>query len=129
MPTAPRRRMNPAKVAPSRVAVEKGHGYVRSTVSDREGTYHESDYEVQLNDQVFSESDPPAYVKVSAGLTINMGNFESLRIDCSLTLPCKRGSIDKAHQTASDFVAGKISEEQTNWLGQGNQKSRGKAKG
>ena len=30
----------------------------------------------------------PAYVRVNAGVTKNLGNYESLRVDVSLTVPC-----------------------------------------
>jgi len=73
---------------------------------------------------MFDESDPPAYVRVGGGLTINQGNFESLRIDCSVSIPCKRDSIEEAYIIASDFVADKIAEEQTAWLGTGNVQTR-----
>lgn len=122
------RRMKPVRVSapPTKVTEERGHGYVRSEVKDRGGVYHEAEREVEVLRARFTEDDPPAFVKVSAGLTINMGNFESLRIDCAVTLPCKRGDLSEAHQIASDFVAERISEEQTNWLGGGNEKTRGK---
>lgn len=122
------RRMKPVRVSapPTKSTEERGHGYVRSEVKDREGVYHEAEREVEVLRARFTEDDPPAFVKVSAGLTINMGNFESLRIDCAVTLPCSRGDLAEAHQIASDFVAERISEEQTNWLGGGNEKTRGK---
>lgn len=124
------RRMRPARAAApaGKTTMERGHGYVRTEAKDRGGVYHEEDREVDVLSAAFSEEDPPAFVKVSAGLTINMGNFESLRIDCAVTLPCKRGDLEAAHQIASDFVADRISEEQTNWLGQGNQKPKGKGR-
>lgn len=147
MATAARRRMNPASVQPAEEPVrartgthpptraaaktseENGHGYVRTTVSDKQGVYHEADRELMVLGSRFSEADPPAYVKVGAGLTINMGNFESLRIDCSISIPCQRGDIEEAYTLASDFVADKINEEQTNWMGAGNATHTGKANG
>ena len=120
--------MRPVTVggASTRQTEERGRGYVRTEVKDRGGVYHEAEREVDVLRQKFTEDDPPAYIKVAAGLTINMGNFESLRIDCAVTLPCKRGDLQNAHQIASDFVADRISEEQTNWLGSDNGKTRGK---
>lgn len=34
-------------------------------------------------------SDTPAYVRISGGRTINMGDFESLRIDIAIEMPCE----------------------------------------
>ena len=146
-----KRRMNPAQVqpaeapAPARTVTrpssrhttrasastteERGGGYVRTTAGDKAGPYYETDREVEVLRATFSEEDPPVYVKVGAGLTINMGNFESLRIDCSVSIPCKRGDIEAAYNLGSDFVAEKINEEQTNWLGNGNAKPNGKTTG
>lgn len=123
------RRMRPVKVsAPEKSTQHRGHGYVRTQASDKGGAYHEEDREVEVLQATFSDAEPPARITVGAGLTINMGNYESLRIDCSVSLPCKPGDLLAAHQIASDFVADRISEEQTNWLGSGNQKSRGKGR-
>jgi hypothetical protein len=128
MATASRRMRPVTSSQPTRRTEERGHGYVRTSVSDRQGVYHEEDREVEVLRAKFSEEDPPAFVKVSAGLTINMGNFESLRVDCAVTLPCKRTDLEAAYRTASDFVSERVSEEQTAWLGAGNQKARGKGR-
>lgn len=117
-----------SSLPPARTTEERGSGYVRTEVKDRGGLYHEAEREVEVLRETFTEDDPPAYIKVAAGLTINMGNFESLRIDCAVTLPCRRESLQEAHQIASDFVAERISEEQTNWLGGSNEKTRGKGR-
>lgn len=123
----PIRRVNPAQASKrassnDRRVVERGSGYVSSSVSDtrdkKAPPYYEDSRELDnvLNAE-FSESDPAAFIRVGAGLTINLHNFESLRIDCAVTIPCRRGELDAAYQLASDFVADKLSEEQTTWLG------------
>ena len=131
-----RRRLRPAAAASrgeanraqqSRTTEERGTDFVRTEVKDRQGVYYEVDREVEVLRETFSEDNPPAFVKVGAGLTINLGNFESLRIDCSVTVPCGRERLKEGHEIASQFVADRISEEQTNWLG-GADKTRGKAR-
>lgn len=65
----------------------------------------------------FGPNEHPAFVRFSAGLTIKTGDFESLRIDSSVTLPCLPEEIDVTHILASEFVATRISEEEVLWLG------------
>lgn len=135
MPPPVSRRVRPATAVtrgassrtPPRQVEERSHGFVSTKMSDRQGTYYEDNKEVEVLRQKFSEESPAAFVRVGAGLTINMDNYESLRIDCAVTIPCRPDSLDEAYQIASDFVADKISEEQTNWLGS-DDKFKGKAR-
>lgn len=62
----------------------------------------------------------PALVRVSAGSTINLGNFESMRIDVSVTLPCRVEDIDDTYLQASEFVSEKMAEEEEVWMGPAN---------
>lgn len=49
-------------------------------------------------------------VQVALGYTKNLGNYESLRVDVSLEMPCALGSEDAAFSTAFDWVDGKVNE-------------------
>jgi hypothetical protein len=53
----------------------------------------------------------PAYVRVNAGMTKNMGNYESLRIDVSLTVPCYTEEIEKVFHSVADRVSVFLEEE------------------
>lgn len=53
----------------------------------------------------------PAYVRVNHGLTQNMGNYESLRVDVAITLPCYAEEISKALTVASDMAADFLDQE------------------
>jgi len=53
----------------------------------------------------------PATVSVKAGATVNMGNYESGRIDVMLTIPCYVEEIEDAFTTAKEWVDAKIGEE------------------
>ncbi len=44
----------------------------------------------------------PAYARVAKGITANMGNYESLRIDVGVTLPCYAEEIEEALDVAAD---------------------------
>lgn len=53
----------------------------------------------------------PAYVRVSAGMTVNMGNFESLRVDVAISMPCYKEEIDEAVPIVADMVSAHLTEE------------------
>lgn len=47
---------------------------------------------------------PHATVRVSQGTTLNMGNYQSLRLGVDVTLPCAVDKLDKAFIMAKKFV-------------------------
>jgi len=51
-----------------------------------------------------------ADIRVSLGATLNMGNYESLRIGVDLSVPCEPNtkSIESAFQSAATFVDEKL---------------------
>lgn len=94
-----------------------GRGFVSTQVKRKSEVYHEEDKEVEVLRSIFTDNEQPALVKVGAGMTINLGNFESLRIDCGVTIPCHPHDIERAYEVASNFVADRIADEQTAWTG------------
>lgn len=52
----------------------------------------------------------PAYVSVRAGLTLNRGNYESLRLDIGVKIPCYVEEISEIEKQASDWVDVRMSE-------------------
>ena len=67
----------------------------------------EEDFEVPLKRDIKGS---PAQVGASAGLTINLGNYESARIDCWLSVPCTADDkeIADTYEAVSEFVEGKV---------------------
>ena len=57
----------------------------------------------------------PAFVRVCAGMTKNMGNYESLRVDVACTLPCYAEEVDKVLPVVADKVAAFLEEELKNY--------------
>lgn len=97
---------------------EQGRGSVHSQAKDRDGPYHDERHEETILTRRFSEGEQPAFVKVGAGLTLPLGaQFEMLRLDVSVSLPCLPEEIDDTYEIASDWVADRIAEEETAWLG------------
>ena len=58
----------------------------------------------------------PAYVRVSAGRTKNMGNYESLRVDVAITVPCYRETIDDTFDRVGDEVESMLDYEVSRYL-------------
>lgn len=53
----------------------------------------------------------PAYVRVSAGTTKNMGNYESLRVDVAISVPCYVEEIDEVVGRVTEEVARRLDDE------------------
>jgi hypothetical protein len=53
----------------------------------------------------------PAYVRVSQGMTKNMGNYESLRVDVAITLPCYPEEVEEVLPKLGDKVAAYLERE------------------
>lgn len=49
-----------------------------------------------------------AKVKVSYGRTVNLGNYNSVRVDVGVELPCMVDEVEKAYDAASEFVGPKF---------------------
>lgn len=49
-------------------------------------------------------------VGVSASHTINIGNFESVRVSASITMPSTKDEIDTTYDFASEWVSSKITD-------------------
>jgi len=60
---------------------------------------------------------PPAQVGVSLGLTINMGNYESARLDVSINVPCYQEEVEGAYTFARQFVEDRLVGEKKKIMG------------
>lgn len=52
-----------------------------------------------------------AKVTVSKGLTLNLGNYESARVEISVTFPCYREEVDAAYKYADSWVEQRLGAE------------------
>lgn len=109
----------PAPRSSRRAGTEEheARGFVATSSSHKRTVYDETEKQVHLTPREFEPGYTPAVVRVGAGLTINMGDFNSLRIDCSVSLPCRVEGVAEAYEEAAAFVAEKLDEEQVRWLG------------
>lgn len=53
----------------------------------------------------------PATVSVKGGATVNLGNYESARVDVMLTVPCYLEEIDEIYPRAKEWVDQKLATE------------------
>lgn len=77
-----------------------------------DGTCYSSKSE-QTEGEVKKFSTKPAVVKRVYGMTINMGNYESARVEVGVEIPCHIEDIDLADKWAADFCESRIVEEVT----------------
>lgn len=66
----------------------------------------------------------PSFVRVSAGKTINMGNYESLRLEVSISRACRPEDEDATFAEVAESVAEKVLSEEQAWLGSAPKKSK-----
>lgn len=59
----------------------------------------------------------PAYVRVGAGVTRKIADFESLRVDAGASVPCYKEQIDKQFEATAEWVAERLDEQIDRWLG------------
>ena len=107
----------------TRKKVEKVEG--KSTKAIRRKIYGEE--EEELSDEVHVFETEPAYVRATAGVTKNLGDFESLRLDVSITLPCYAEDADKTYLAAADWVYDRLADEIEEYTGE-NKNATNKAK-
>jgi hypothetical protein len=53
----------------------------------------------------------PASISVKAGITINLGNYESGRVDVMLTMPCYPEEIDGVYEDVKSWVDARVEHE------------------
>lgn len=91
---------------------ETGRRTTRSAAYGNEEEENET-----LEDVTFPPGVEPAFVRASAGGTYNLGDYQSLRLDVSVTLPCRPSRIEETYERAASFVAEKLNKEEVSWLG------------
>lgn len=53
----------------------------------------------------------PAHIRANYGMTLNLGNYESARVDVSVTLPCYTEEIPGAFKKAWEIAKEQIQEQ------------------
>ena len=80
----------------------------------REGgvvTREEAEDGESLEIQMWPEGARVAKVRASASMTINLGNYESVRVSTDVELPCVVEELEDCYKTAREFVDTKLNKE------------------
>lgn len=59
----------------------------------------------------------PAYVRVNAGVTKKLADYESLRVDVAISVPCYVEEIEEVEQRVASLVADMLDAEIDEYLG------------
>jgi len=59
----------------------------------------------------------PAKVRVGLGLTLNMGNYESARVDVEVTVPCYAEEVDSAYEWGRNWASKRVASEKADIKG------------
>ena len=82
---------------------------VHRTIKDRVLGEQSSQTDVTIEVNTFATD--PARVQVGYGTTLNLGNFESARVDVLVSVPCYKEEIDDAFVAAKKWVEEKVAAE------------------
>lgn len=86
-----------------------GQGTIRTVLTVSREVVDDKTVDVPVEAALFDVE--PALVRVSVGVTRNLGNYESLRIDASLTMPCVPERADEVYKQSAERVGGWITQE------------------
>lgn len=110
-------RARPASGHTSAVTGVKTVAQVSTSLHHKKQVMRETHRQDDLAQTQFAAGEHPAYVRVGAGLTINLGEFNSLRVDVSITMPCVATleAVEAAYEETSEVVASYVDRERTKW--------------
>lgn len=113
------RRLNTSRVRPKPSTVTKGSVVVSSEYRNRKDTLQKTEQREDLEEVALPPGVEPAFVRVGFGKTYNLGNFNSLRVDVAVTMPCAPKDVDKTYKETAQYCADKLAEEESQWLPKG----------
>lgn len=67
--------------------------------------------EEMLETRQFPEGTHPATVMYSRGVTINMGNYQTARVDVGIVLPCFPEEVEQVWEYGQALVAARLEKE------------------
>ena len=88
------------------ITVTQGKGSNKVTLHDEEYTMTQ-DVPFNLPD----DNKKLAQIGRSFGQTVNIGNFQSVRVDASVTVPCDIGDMEEAERFAAQWVSDKVAKD------------------
>lgn len=97
---------------PARPSVRQTEGTIRVSSTRAPGEPDENEVR-EIEVRRFETE--PAYVRINAGVTKNLGNYESFRVDVSITMPCYVEELEGMTDAVSDRVADRLEDELKKW--------------
>jgi len=93
--------------------VEAGTRTVQSSVFHLTKKYKMDELSREVSEElaVHTFQSPQAYVGIKKGITVNMGNWESVRLDASISIPCYPEEVGSAYKFAEQFVEKRLEKE------------------
>lgn len=88
-----------------------GTGFSSHQIGKNDDPANHEEHEYLFETKCFPEGQPPAFVECKMGLTINIGNYESARIDVGIRLPCMAAEAEQTWQNEKGWCEQKIKEE------------------
>ena len=89
-----------------------GTGFSNHEIGKDPETAETNETEFIFETREFSPEKPPTQVEVKLGLTINLGNFESARVDVGIRIPCTAEEIrpvfDEAKAWCTKQIGGEV---------------------
>jgi hypothetical protein len=89
----------PKVQAPATLTVARTYGKIGAPESQDE-TIEVKNFRVQ-----------PAQVEIGYGLTLNIGNYESARVDVKVSVPCYAEEVNEAYEWAKNFAEERVRQE------------------
>lgn len=89
----------PKVQAPATITVARTYGKIGAPESQDE-TIEVKNFRVQ-----------PAQVEIGYGLTLNIGNYESARVDVKVSVPCYAEEVNEAYEWAKTFAEERVRQE------------------
>jgi len=86
----------------------QGKQAVATSSVQKPGVAEES--KVEAVGEVLKFESPPCNVGFSLGMTLNLGNYESVKVSVSLNVPCQHAEIDEIFEFAKGWVDDKLTE-------------------
>ena len=87
----------------SEVTQAKGRTQITTVRVKSRNILSEETSESEFDAEVF-QSDP-AFIRVSHGVTKSIGDYESLRVDVAITMPCYREQVTEMAEEVGEAVA------------------------
>lgn len=114
---APVRRTRPVAAAQRGATLREATAKTSSQIVHKKAVLSEQHDTDTIRGVQFAPGEHPAEAGVSLGLTISLGDFQFLRIDCQVKIPCKPEDVEAGLDEAADIAFDKLANEEQRWTG------------